>query len=416
MSVLLLTMGPQLGITADLLVVAVGGAGVIRFRAIGASGPVKWTLVDSTLPAEWDSALNPDGNAVTLTTSDAETAGTFSVTVRAVDNARIPVVRSFDVRVMALPLTISGAFPPWEVGVPATGALTITGGVPPYSGLSITSGALPAGVSLSIVGNQIVPSGAPTVAGPWSATLQVSDSLSTPAIDVVSGNVAVPTDPYWEQVVALLHFDGPDGSTTFTDQTGKTWTGYGNAQIDTAQSKFGGASLLLDGSGDYLSAADSDDFNFAAGDFTVEGWFREAVPGAIRQIIGQHTTESKYNSSFLVMSDNSVITLNVFVGSTNHIISAAGTHALNTWHHFAAVRDGGTLRLFLNGTSVGTTSISGAVNNSTRPVYVGVVGNNFGPDAGNYYFNGHIDELRITKGVARYTANFTPPTKPFPNP
>lgn len=190
MSVLLLTMGPQLGITADLPVVGVGGAGVIRFRPVGAAGPVKWTLVDSTLPAEWDSALNPDGNAVTLTTSDAETAGTFSVTVRAVDSARIPVVRSFDVRVMALPLTISGAFPEWITGLPATGALSISGGVPPYSGLAITSGALPSGVSLSIVGNQIVASGSPTVAGPWAATLRASDSAETTSEISVTGTVA----------------------------------------------------------------------------------------------------------------------------------------------------------------------------------------------------------------------------------
>jgi len=171
----------------------VGGAGVIRFRPIGAAGPVKWTLVDSTLPAEWDSALNPDGNAVTLTTSDAETVGTFSVTVRAVDNARIPVVRSFDVRVMALPLMISGAFPEWEVGVPATGALTISGGTPPYSGLSITSGALPSGVSLSIVGNQIVPSGSPSSIGPWSATVGINDSIATPATIALSGEVTADT-------------------------------------------------------------------------------------------------------------------------------------------------------------------------------------------------------------------------------
>lgn len=196
MSMLLLTMGPNLSIMADIPAVGVGSPGVIRFRPIGASGPVKWTLVDSTLPAEWDSALNPDGNAVTLTTADAETAGTFSVTVRAVDNARIPVARSFDVRVIALPLTISGTFPEWEVGQPVSGSLTIIGGVPPYGGLAITAGALPDGVSLSIVGNQIVPSGAPTVAGPWSAAVQVSDSVSAAALITLNGDVVEHTSVY----------------------------------------------------------------------------------------------------------------------------------------------------------------------------------------------------------------------------
>lgn len=224
------------------------------------------------------------------------------------------------------------------------------------------------------------------------------------------------SDAFFSNVSSLLHFDGADGSTTFTDEKGIIWTPSGDAKISTAQSKFGGASLLLDGSGDYVQTADSADFAFGAGNFTVEGWFRESVTGAIRQIVGQHTTQSNVNSSFLVLSDSGKLTLNVFVGGTIYAIAAASAHSTGTWHHFAAVRDGSTLRLFLNGTSVGTASIgSGSVNDSSRPVYVGVVGNDSGPDPGGYYFNGHIDDLRITKGVARYTADFTPPTAAFPS-
>lgn len=408
MSVLLLTMGPQLGITAELPVVGVGGAGVIRFRAIGASGLVKWTLVDSTLPAEWDSALNPDGDAVTLTTSDAETAGAFRVTVRAVDNARIPVVRSFDVRVMTLPLTISGAFPAWGTGLPATGALTITGGVPPYSGLSITSGALPAGVSLSIVGNQIVPSGAPTVAGPWSATVQVSDSLSTPASIVASGDVAVPTDPYWEHVVALLHFDGPDGSTTFTDETGKSWVPGGNAQIDTAQSKFGGASGLFDGTGDYISTGTSADFDFGSGDFTVEFFVR------LNDMSNQVFIGRRNAAGFTPFG------VGVFASKLQMLVSTSGASWASTardsvdfvsgaWTHVALVRSGTNFTLYKNGNSVVSSTISGSVMSSTNPVLIGAWDSTLFPT------NGHIDEVRITKGVARYTANFTPPDRAFPD-
>lgn len=95
-------------------------------------------------------------------------------------------------------LEITGAFPDWTVGEPATGALTISGGVPPYSGLSVTAGALPSGVSLSIVGNQIVPSGTPTVAGPWSATVQVSDAAMTQASTGVGGEVVVLTQTVWD--------------------------------------------------------------------------------------------------------------------------------------------------------------------------------------------------------------------------
>jgi hypothetical protein len=97
-------------------------------------------------------------------------------------------------------------------------------------------------------------------------------SILVSAKDVVSG---AGSDGY---TVVLLHMNGSDASTTFTDNAfgglGHTWTANGNAQIDTAQSKFGGASGLFDGNGDYISTPDSDDFFFSAGDFTFDTWVR----------------------------------------------------------------------------------------------------------------------------------------------
>ena len=75
--------------------------------------------------------------------------------------------------------------------------------------------------------------------------------------------------------VALLHFNGADASTTFIDESGKTWTASGNAQIDTAQSKFGGASGLFDGTGDSITTPDHADFDVGSGDFTVDFWMRQ---------------------------------------------------------------------------------------------------------------------------------------------
>jgi hypothetical protein len=74
------------------------------------------------------------------------------------------------------------------------------------------------------------------------------------------------TDPYWSSVVSLLHFDGANASTTFTDQTGKTWSAYGGVQIDTAQSKFGGASGLFNGASDYITTPSTAELTFGAGD------------------------------------------------------------------------------------------------------------------------------------------------------
>lgn len=218
-------------------------------------------------------------------------------------------------------------------------------------------------------------------------------------------------DPYWSSVVSLHNWPGADGATTFTDATGKTWTGYGNAQIDTDY----GQALLLDGSGDYLQTPDSADFSFGSGDFTEEGYFRESVRGVVRQIIGQHTTQSNTDSSILILSDNGVLKMNAFVGGTVYACGNSVTHALDTIHHYAACRDGGNIRLYLNGVQVGSAAISGSVNNSGMPLTIGVVMNNSGVDPGNYYFNGRILSRRMTRGICRYPGgtSFTPPDLPF---
>jgi len=227
-------------------------------------------------------------------------------------------------------------------------------------------------------------------------------------------------DPYYSDVSLLLHADGTNGSTTFTDNSPspKTVTAYGNAQISTAQSKWGVASAYLDGAGDYLNVADSAGFDFGVGDFTVELWLYQVATGAIRQVVGQHkTTGGASDNSFLVLSDASTIKLQVYSGTTTFSCDSPSAHSLNAWHHVACVRDDTTLRLFVDGTQVATASVgSSAINNSTQPVSIGAVMSSPGtPDPGGYYLNGYIDDLRITKGVARYTADFTPPTAAFPN-
>lgn len=223
------------------------------------------------------------------------------------------------------------------------------------------------------------------------------------------------TDPYFAQVACLLHFDGADGSTTFTDQTGKTWTASGNAQIDTAQSKFGGASGLFDGSGDYISTPNSADLEFLSLDFTVEGWVRvPSDPAGAGMLVGQWGDS---NSSWFLHVNSSrrvgfvYSTDGGYNGSYDLISAANVAPAPGTWFHVAAVRSGAALEVFVDGVAVITHSI-GTLNlhNGARATTVG------GTSATNpFYLNGHVDELRITKGVARYTSNFTPATAAFPN-
>jgi hypothetical protein len=233
------------------------------------------------------------------------------------------------------------------------------------------------------------------------------------------GGSAPETDPYFANVVSLLHMDGSDGGTTFTDVTGKTWTANGNAQIDTAQSKFGGSSGLFDGNGDFLSTADSDAWHFGTGDFTVEFWARFPAANVTYQLIGQSDASATSPSlSWMIQRLNTnVIRGNAVSGSSNvGDITGTTTISVDTWYHIAYQRSVDTFMLFVDGVLQGTASggsPSPSLNNSTTILSVGRIGLLTGQDT-----NGWIDELRITKGVARYIGsptNFTPRTSAFPD-
>lgn len=225
------------------------------------------------------------------------------------------------------------------------------------------------------------------------------------------------TDPSYANVSLLLRCDGTNGSTTFTD-TGpspKTVTGTGNAQISTAQSMFGGASLLLDGNGDYLSTPSSTDFHFGSGDFTIECWARFTTiptgPSVYRPIVCHDNVNVTRGWLLLADGDSgNKVGFGCFSGSTNFSVQATTVPLINTWNHYAVVRNGTLLSLYQNGVLQSTTIIGTATLNSPNiPLVVGSLVNSGTIStliASN--FNGHIDDLRITKGVARYTSNFVP--------
>jgi hypothetical protein len=208
------------------------------------------------------------------------------------------------------------------------------------------------------------------------------------------------SDPNFANVSVLLHMNGSDASTTFTDSSSNaiTVTGYGNAQLSTAQSKFGTASAYFDGTGDYLLTASSlAPLQMGTGDFTVEAFIRPTSSVAsYRTLIGLTTTD---NETLYILSGQ----LRWYISGT-----AAGTIAVDTWYHVAASREGTSLRVFIDGTLVDTSTNS--VDITAGRLSVGATGALTGE-----FFQGWIDELRITKGVARYTANFTAPTAPFPD-
>jgi len=175
----------------------------------------------------------------------------------------------------------------------------------------------------------------------------------------------------------------------------------GDAKISTAQSKFGGSSMAFDGTGDYLTAPFSVANQFGTGDFTIEFWLYRAGGSAYQTILDTRSSGTASPWAVLLNSSNQpYILIASDIASSIAVASA-------TWTHIAICRASGTLRIFNDGVQ----GYSGANSTSmmpTGPLRVGKTIDNV------YDLNGYIDDLRITKGLARYTTTFTPPTAALP--
>ena len=174
----------------------------------------------------------------------------------------------------------------------------------------------------------------------------------------------------------------------------------GNAQLSTAVKKYNVASIYFDGTGDYLTIPSNQLMNFGTGDFTVEAW---VYPNSLST---DWFIASASGSGGFFFGFASTTTIGFGWGrvGTAWDYRVAGNATVSTWQHVAITRSGTSMRLFVNGTQSGTTqTLATAYDMSTTSTTVGSQG-------ANYYLNGYIDDLRITKGYARYTANFTAPT------
>jgi hypothetical protein len=175
----------------------------------------------------------------------------------------------------------------------------------------------------------------------------------------------------------------------------------GNAQIDTTTKKFGTGSLEFDGTGDYLTIRSSDTLVMGTGDFTVEFWIYLVA----RTTYGYVFASGPGTNDLFVSFD----TNGNFLRLTNQatVFAVTGTIALTTWTHIAVVRSGSSSKIYVDGT--GGTAVTCTTNFTATAPSVGA------SNTGTNPMNGFIDDLRITKGVARYTANFTAPTAAFPD-
>lgn len=207
----------------------------------------------------------------------------------------------------------------------------------------------------------------------------------------------------------LLHCDGTDASTSFPDvsPSARTVTAVGNAQVDTAQSVFGGASALFDGTGDYLSVPDSSDWAFGSGDFTFDMQARFSSLAATRGLFGQATTNVN-NTLRAYVSTAGAVFFNLRTAGVDTVLasSASGAVVINTFYHMAFVRNGTDWSIYLDGVSIASATVSASVAD-----YTGVL--RFGADGtSGVQMAGWLDEIRVSN-IARWTSGFTPPTAEY---
>ena len=244
--------------------------------------------------------------------------------------------------------------------------------------------------------------------------------LTEPTRIVLAKGQPVPNDPNFAFNSLLLHGNGTNGSTVITDSSGspKTVTAVGNAQISTAiADPFGNSTrgvLAFDGTGDYLTVPSTGTpGDFGAGDFTVELWtFLVSRINTFPCLLGNYTAFAAGSFAlFAGHSSSSTTQYQLALNGSGFPSINAGTIIYNAWAHIAVVRSGSTISLYLNGTSVGSATSSVNLTGTTGSLFIGTTGDGVAGGA----INGHIDDLRITKGVARYNGNFSVPTAPFPD-
>lgn len=217
-------------------------------------------------------------------------------------------------------------------------------------------------------------------------------------------------DQYIGNVSLLMHFDGTNGSTTFTDNSvnGYSFSATGGAALSTSQLVFGTASVLFNG---FLSTSVTSPLDLQSGDFTIEFRFRPTSVAAGTATIFE-IRDGSSNAMIYIRRSGATLQFFCSLDGTTYAIqdTTAGTLTNNTWHAICFERSGSTFTMYIDGAVAGTASNAGTLYYGSAPTLR--IGGATGAVAAGYH-----DELRITKGVARYGGSaYTIATAAFPNP
>ena len=239
-----------------------------------------------------------------------------------------------------------------------------------------------------------------TIGQDWNSYI-VTGYVADVRISNTVRTITSPTAPYSSDGSTRLLLSMTNGA-IFDNAMMNDLETVGNAQISTSVVKYGTGSLAFDGTGDALIGQNTPNISLS-GDFTIEAWVYQTSAG---QNAPQICFGDAANSGTFILYISTSQQLAYYInGATT---GSGGTAAINTWHHIAMVRSGSTITTYLNGVSQNTVTASttfSGVPYFGAALFSGTI----------YYGAGYMDDLRITKGYARYTANFTPPTAAFPN-
>ena len=240
-------------------------------------------------------------------------------------------------------------------------------------------------------------------------TTNSAPGVWVPNEQVLARRAAIWPDPNadanFSSVTLLLHLDGSNGSTTFTDSSSSplTVSAVNSAQITTAESKFGGASLDATSTGGQVAVSEANGIKMGTGDFTLEMQAYRNAAGTGDRHLFDHGNGAGY-----LLRWAGGTTLQFYIASSL-VCSYTFSFTTSQWYHIAVARSGTSVKLFVDGTEAASGTSSGS---ATSGAGLGIGG----PVSGTGdRFHGYIDEVRLTKGVARYTGSFTAPTAAFPN-
>lgn len=222
-------------------------------------------------------------------------------------------------------------------------------------------------------------------------------------------------DANYDSVLIRMPMDGANNSTGFVDYSSNGWAVgvSGDARKRTAESVYGGASAFFDGTGDFLSIADVSGANgnrITTENFTIEFWFYPTLQnGSRKSMVGKHNY-GVYGGPLISYVGTNIQLVATANCSSNNIANSrniATGITINSWYHLALVRNGNAWTTYINGTQTDTFN-SALTNCGNSNWHIG------GVNGGQYAYTGYLDDIRVTRGVARYTSNFTPPAQALP--